>query len=141
MRGLVLQALMQSMSRRRAVVISALFFAVAHGAIERMPGTFLLGLLYGWMFVRTGSLLPGMIAHALHNGTVLVLYRARMMPGAERSLIPTDVYGLLPAWMVGAAVALVVAGMMLVPKTRLWPEDPGWKSPEEIEEESYDAAA
>ena len=35
------------------------------------------GLLYGWARVRTGSILPGMIAHAIWNGfiTIIVILR------------------------------------------------------------------
>jgi membrane protease YdiL (CAAX protease family) len=141
MRGLVLQALATVMSKRRAVVVSALYFAVMHGAIERTPGTFLVGLLYGWLFVRTGSLIPGMLAHALHNGAILALDWTHTLPGERGSPFLVDRYGLLPAWLVWVAVACLVAGVLLVPKTRLWPEDKGWKPPDQVEDESERLAA
>lgn len=141
-RGLVLHALAANMSKRRAIVISAVFFAAMHGAIERTPGTFIGGLLYGWMYVRTGSLLPGMIAHALHNAVVEVLWRAGALPGGARSWIGVDEYSLLPTWLVCAAIAAAIVGAIMIRKTSVWPEDPSWKSPEEIDEqEYYDRAA
>ena len=56
MRGLVLHALMATMSKRRAIVVSALCFAVIHFRIERMPDLVISGIVYGWMAARTGSL-------------------------------------------------------------------------------------
>ena len=119
----------------------ALYFAVMHGAIERTPGTFLVGLLYGWLFVRTGSLIPGMLAHALHNGAILALDWTHTLPGQRGSPFLVDRYGLLPPWLVWVAVACLAAGILLVPKTRLWPEDKGWKSPDEVDDESERLAA
>jgi len=140
-RGLVLQALAATMSKRSAVVISALYFAAMHGQIERVPDTFLLGLLYGWVFVRTGSLLPSMLAHALHNGLGVWIDRTQAPPGTDGSPIQVDHYGLLPTWMVAAAIVAVGLGVWLVPKTHLWPEDPRYKSPEELDEEAERLAA
>src|SRR5262249_46770742 len=130
-----------TMSKRGAVFVSALFFAAMHGQIERVPDTFLLGLLYGWVFVRTGSLLPSMLAHALHNGLGVCIDRILPPPGAEGSPIHVDHYGLLPTWMVAAAIVSVALGVWLVPKTHLWPEDPKYKSPEELDEAAERLAA
>jgi hypothetical protein len=46
----------------------------------------------------------------------------------------------IAAWRDGGA-AVAPRGGLLVPKTKLWPEDVGWKSPEQLEQESHDAAA
>ncbi len=37
-----------------------------------MPSTFL-GLVLGWVCYRTGSVLPGMLLHASHNGLLLLM--------------------------------------------------------------------
>ncbi len=54
--------------------VSALLFALAHslaateGVLGLLIPSFLIGLALAWGFDRTGSLLPGIVAHALNNG-------------------------------------------------------------------------
>ena len=43
-------------------------------------GAFLCGLLLGWMYVRTGSIMPGVVFHWVNNSTAVLLYR--IMPQA-----------------------------------------------------------
>jgi len=75
-RGFILGMLMRRYSDTQAIVISSLIFAIAHEPIA-MGLAFGGGLLYGWARVRTGSILPGMIAHAIWNGftTIIVILR------------------------------------------------------------------
>ena len=111
-RGLVLQALAATMTKRRAIVISAIYFAAVHFRIQHTADTFLLGLLYGWMFVRTGSLLPSMLAHFLHNGVCTLLDQLDLWPGSADAWVGVNAYGLMPAWTVWAGMGLIVAGVV-----------------------------
>ncbi len=56
-----------------AVTAQAGLFALAHLLPERMPATFLLGLVAGTLRIATGSLLPSIACHAAHNAVPLVL--------------------------------------------------------------------
>jgi len=58
-----------------AVVGSAVLFSAYHLVPAQMLGTFPLGLALGLLAVRSGSIVPGMIAHFLNNATVLVVER------------------------------------------------------------------
>ena len=113
-RGLVLYALAARMSKRRAIVISALCFAAWHQRIERMPDTLLAGLLYGWLFVRTGSLLPSMLAHTLHDAACVFFDRMNLWPGSANAWVGVDQYGLMPAWLVWLGAASTVAGALWI---------------------------
>ncbi len=74
-RGAALRSLLASrLSPLTAIVISALLFAVAHLNPAQMPHAFLVGLLLGWMYWRTGSILPGMAYHWANNSAAYVLY-------------------------------------------------------------------
>ena len=68
-RGFILGMLMKRYEDTTAVVISSLIFAIAHEPIA-MGLAFGGGLLYGWVRVRTGSVIPGMMAHAIWNGFI-----------------------------------------------------------------------
>jgi membrane protease YdiL (CAAX protease family) len=64
-----------------AAVASALIFAAAHGyGLAGFGSVLVSGLLWCWAYEKTGSLLPGMIAHAANNLavaiTLLTLLRA-----------------------------------------------------------------
>lgn len=74
-RGAALRSLLASrLSPLAAIVISALLFAVVHLNPAQMPHAFLVGLLLGWMYWRTGSILPGMAYHWANNSAAYVLY-------------------------------------------------------------------
>ena len=44
-----------------------------------MPHAFLIGLLMGWMYYRTGSILPGVLLHWVNNTVAYV--SVNIMPG------------------------------------------------------------
>jgi membrane protease YdiL (CAAX protease family) len=57
-----------------AIVISALFFALIHFNPVQMPHAFTIGLLLGWMYWRTGSILPGVAYHWANNSMAYLIY-------------------------------------------------------------------
>ncbi len=71
-RGLLIPTLGAKFGRHLAIMGSALLFALAHGyGLLAFLSVFWSGLLWGWAYSRTGSLLPGMAAHAVNNGLVV----------------------------------------------------------------------
>jgi membrane protease YdiL (CAAX protease family) len=75
-RGLMQPLLGGVFSRRNAWIVTAVLFAVAHLSIGGFPWLVAMGLYLGWMRERSGSLYPGMLAHFLHNLTVVVIEAA-----------------------------------------------------------------
>ena len=59
-----------------AICLSALFFAAAHMNPAQMPHAFLLGVLLGWLYWRTGSIVPGLVVHVVNNTVAFILARA-----------------------------------------------------------------
>ena len=55
-----------------AILISSLIFGVVHMNPAQIPFAFLLGTMFGWLYYRTGSLLPGIIGHVLNNSVAAV---------------------------------------------------------------------
>ena len=70
-RGFVCRTMLGFWSRRQAIVASALLFAIVHPGTS-FPPVFLLGLVTAALYVRTRSLLPGIVLHALYNLGVLL---------------------------------------------------------------------
>lgn len=68
-RGAILGELLRKWSNKpwRAIVLSALIFSIAHMNPAQIPHAFVFGLLLGWMYYRTDSLLPGIVYHIVNN--------------------------------------------------------------------------
>lgn len=50
-----------------AITISAVMFSAIHANPAQMPNAFLIGLLLGWLYYHTGSIIPGIIYHWVNN--------------------------------------------------------------------------
>ncbi len=102
-----------------AVLAQAFLFAVAHVLPERMPQTFALGAVLGWVTITTGSLLPAIVGHLVHNSMPLVVLFASDCPpdmvldGGGGGLPGIDAAG-IPTGAVLAAAASVIAGAVLI---------------------------
>ena len=76
-RGYLLSSLRNSMSATRAILLSSILFGLFHLVatdrlhFERLVPSTALGLALGWLCVRCGSALPGMLLHAIHNSLLL----------------------------------------------------------------------
>ena len=74
-RGAILRALLQGCRNHWvAIAISALIFAVVHANPVQMPHAFMMGLLLGWMYYRTHSVIPGILVHWVNNTMAYVVY-------------------------------------------------------------------
>jgi sodium transport system permease protein len=71
-RGFILRGL-RPLGAVPAVGISALLFGIAHASIYRLLPTFFLGIVFGIVVWRTGSLFCSIVAHALNNGLLATL--------------------------------------------------------------------
>lgn len=92
-RGCVLPSLLQSRlfgSPGRtwlAIAVSALLFALVHMNPAQMPHAFLIGLLLGWMYVRTGSIVPGVAFHWANNTAAYVMYHLWHNPQSLEDIV------------------------------------------------------
>jgi membrane protease YdiL (CAAX protease family) len=67
-RGLLFAILRRKFRFLPAALISASIFAIAHGyGVVGFISVLWSGLLWAWIYEKTGSLLPGILAHALNN--------------------------------------------------------------------------
>ncbi len=72
-RGLILHGLMQRYGTVPAVLLSTLLFALVHVNPYQFASAITMGVFLAWLFVRTRSLWPCIIAHALFNCHLMVL--------------------------------------------------------------------
>lgn len=83
-RGAILRTLLRMMDTRwhwMAIILSAVLFGLVHGNLPQFVHATLIGLLLGWMYYRTGSILPGVMFHWVNNTVAYVMFN--IMPQME----------------------------------------------------------
>jgi len=76
-RGAILRKLLTMFPKRQhwiAIAVSAVLFALAHFNVVQSLHAFLIGLLLGWLYYRTDSILPGIVFHWINNTVAYVMF-------------------------------------------------------------------
>ena len=117
-RGLLLTGLKPRLGATRAILVSGVVFGLFHfvtelGLWERLLSTTLLGLVLGWVRVRTGSLWAGVALHATNNTLILLAgsYTDTLNRWLDVSVTPDEH---LPAPVLIGAAICVAAGAACV---------------------------
>ena len=108
-RGFFLRALLKGRAAWLAIVISALIFGLFHVlgnsvvAMDRFLPTTLMGLILGWLCYRSGSIVPGIILHMLHNG--FVIFMAYYQPALSKySWFPEEGAHIPTSWILASVL-------------------------------------
>lgn len=113
-----------------AIVFSSLVFGVVHGNWVQAPFAFVIGLALGWMYYRTGSLLPGILMHFVNNSTAVLGFLITDNPDATM----VSEYGPQGAvWMAVAGAAVTVLCVYLFQK-KLITQPAVWHENEVVED-------
>jgi sodium transport system permease protein len=118
-RGLLFRSFRSAMSPAATVVLTGVLFGAFHLitssglGLSRLFPTTLMGLVLGWVCLRSGSVIPGMILHFLHNSlTLSVAYFREELE--NREWISQDQSGIPVAILVGAAVLAAIGTALLL---------------------------
>ncbi len=85
-RGIILQGFLARYGVQTALVVSALIFGLVHLNPYQFFSAFILGMVLGWVFLRTRSLWPCLAGHAIFNGHSFVIV----------ALVPFNIRGYNP---------------------------------------------
>lgn len=72
-RGFILSGLQTIRGKWTAIIISAIFFGVAHGILQQSIMASFVGVVLGIIAVQTGSLLPCIAYHLTHNALPVLM--------------------------------------------------------------------
>ena len=92
-RGAVLRVLLRLFDKKWhwiAIAISAILFGLVHGNVQQFVHATLIGLILGWMYYRTDSILPGVLFHWVNNSAAYVI--SNLIPNAEQARL-IDIFG------------------------------------------------
>ena len=101
-RGFVLNGLRRSGHKWGAILVTSALFGVVHMLLQQSLSAFLIGIIIGYVAVKTNSIWPAMLFHFTHN-SLAVLCGFATPESVEASpilswlIIPaSDIYSLLP---------------------------------------------
>lgn len=87
-----------------AIVISALFFAVAHFNFAQGFTATIIGIFMGWVYYRTRSIWPTVVIHVVNNTTATVVALASPETMADESYVPP----------LSVGIPLIIVGIILI---------------------------
>lgn len=99
-RGVILRSFLQQYSRGQAIVGSALLFGCAHLNLYQLAVGLLVGLVLGWLYERTRSLVPCIALHGAYNTAIAFLYWSA--PTASENVLRDATPG---TWILSLTVA------------------------------------
>ena len=72
-RGYILDSINRIHGKWPAILLSSLLFGLVHFDPYIIGMATIGGVIYGWIRIRTGSLIPGIVAHAMWNTMALIV--------------------------------------------------------------------
>lgn len=112
-RGFLLSSLGACMRKWTAIIITAGVFAVFHFFFFKIPVTAALGIVLGYVCWQSRSILPGVIAHTMHN-SILMLLAVDPDVATRIGLNTTDPAAHLPVSILVPGLAAVGIGLALL---------------------------
>ena len=107
-RGVILAGFLKNYRRTDALLLPSCLFAFAHLNPWQYIGAFLLGLLLGYAYMRTQSIIPSMLLHGLYNGLTLATDSVWNSILSLRLPLPLLLVGIVGTAFVVAAVLLLM---------------------------------
>jgi len=112
-RGLILRGFLSRYTVRKAILASAILFGLFHLNPWQLLGAIILGVLFAWWFMQTGSLLPCLFGHAFSNAMLLIFTRVFRfnIPGLAGDLTKVEFQ---PIWLNLVALLLTGSGIWIL---------------------------
>ncbi len=107
-RGVILQGLRSRLGAVSAIVVTSVLFGAIHLDILQGLGAIVTGVYLGYLTVRSGSILPAMVAHGVNNLWATVeasLWQAAYPQMSPRDILLSTGY---PWWVYGIAGAMLI---------------------------------
>jgi hypothetical protein len=104
-RGFIMRSY-EGLGQRKALILSSILFGIFHFTLQNLLGPILLGLVIGYIVIRTNSLWMGIYAHMLNNAIAISLGMFIISKLPQENL---EVEGTLASMIMGLIVLLVIA--------------------------------
>lgn len=121
--------LRKGMKPLHAILIASAIFGIVHMNPIQIPFAFAIGMIFGWLYYRTGSVVPGIIGHFINNS--IACLQMATLTEEEFNTKTIEWLGAGPTYALFALSLVVMIGMFLYLKKRL-PQAPTYKEEEII---------
>ena len=121
--------LRKGMKPLHAILIASAIFGIVHMNPIQIPFAFAIGMIFGWLYYRTGSVVPGIVGHFINNS--IACLQMATLTEEEFNTKTIEWLGAGPTYALFALSLAVMIGMFLYLKKRL-PEAPSYKEEEMI---------
>jgi uncharacterized protein len=109
-RGLILRGFLKRYSVRRSILLSALLFGIVHMNPWQFVTAFAAGIILGWWYVKTKSIVTPILGHALNNGMSFIIGAIGLsIPGYNA---PYDIAMHQPVWFDLLGIILLAGGVV-----------------------------
>ena len=100
-----------------AILIASAIFGIVHMNPIQVPFAFAIGMIFGWLYYRTGSVVPGIVGHFINNSIACL----QMAVSTKEELNTTTIewLGEGPTYALFAISFAVMIGMFLYLKKHL----------------------
>ncbi|MDV3428984.1 MAG: CPBP family intramembrane metalloprotease [Bacillota bacterium] len=113
-RGMVLKGFLKHYSVRKSIILSALLFGIAHMNPWQFVSAFAAGIVLGWWYVKTDSIITTIFGHALNNGMICIIGAIGLkIPGYNAALAGANHQ---PVWFDLLGVILLAVGIVWLSK-------------------------
>ena len=111
-RGAIQGYMMRHFKPWTAIVCSALIFGLAHMNPIQIVYATLLGVVFGWIYYRTGSLLPVILGHVLNNSVAIITMLLGMEQDSNAPLSDIEKTYMAVVFVVATVVAVQLVRML-----------------------------
>ena len=107
----------KGMKPLHAILIASAIFGIVHMNPIQIPFAFAIGTIFGWLYYRTGSLVPGIVGHFINNSIACI--QMATMTEEEFNIKTIEWLGEGPTYALFAISFVGLIGMFLYLKKRL----------------------
>ncbi len=108
-RGTIMNAY-SNLSKKKAIIYSAILFGIFHLNLQNLVGPILLGIIFGIMVSKTNSIYSSMLAHGLNNGIAMTI--GYFASKAQENMIHMDMPVPEINYEVQMIITILIIGMM-----------------------------
>lgn len=116
-RGIILRSFLGQYSKWAAILGSAALFGFAHMNIYQFAVGLVLGIVAGWLYERSRSLLPCIVLHAGYNSTLTMIDLAANSGNQDSLASPSPLFW-TGACLFGVTGIFMLRRILLVPEGR-----------------------
>lgn len=117
--------LRKGMKPLNAILIASAIFGIVHMNPIQIPFAFAIGMIFGWLYYRTGSVVPGIVGHFINNS--IACLQMATLTEEEFNTKTIEWLGAGPTYALFALSLVVMNGMFLYLKKHL-PAAPDYTS-------------